>query len=103
MSKETEKPELKEYAEGWITEKKGTDMPLFLKLAYVVISLGCVTYLYLYMHGEVDHSERGTLVRLMNETTSLSTATIMMYIVIALAVIYVIILLIFAYSKFHED
>ncbi len=99
-----EKQEIKEYAEGWITEKKGTDIPLFLKIAYVVISLGCVAYLYVYMHGEVNHSERGVLVRLLNETTtSMSTATTMMYIVIALAAIYVVALLVFAYSKFHED
>lgn len=98
-----EQPEIKEYADGWITEKKGTDAPIFLKIAYIVISLGCVSYLFIYMHGEVSHSERGALVQLLNETTAIPVATTMMYIVIAIAVIYVIALLIFTYSKFHED
>ena len=26
--------EVKEYADGWITERKGTDVPTFLKIAY---------------------------------------------------------------------
>ena len=44
-----EQPEIKEYADGWITEKKGTDAPIFLKIAYIVISLGCVSYLFIYI------------------------------------------------------
>ena len=32
-----QKNELKEYAGGWITERKGTDIPGFLKLAFPVI------------------------------------------------------------------
>ena len=42
-----EKKELKDYAGGWITERKGTDVPGFLKLAFPVIGLGCVAYLFL--------------------------------------------------------
>ena len=36
---EEKKSELKEYADGWITERKGTEIPGFLKLAYPVIVL----------------------------------------------------------------
>ena len=42
MSDEIKKdvPEdLKEYAGGWMTERKGTDAPAFLKLAFPVIGL----------------------------------------------------------------
>ena len=35
-----QKNELKDYADGWITERKGTDVTGFLKLAYIVIAGG---------------------------------------------------------------
>ena len=35
-------PEVKDYAGGWITEKKGTEVPGFLKLAFPIIGLSCV-------------------------------------------------------------
>ena len=50
--------ELKEYAGGWMTERKGTDAPGFLKLAFPVIGLGCVAYLFLQIYGDVDHATR---------------------------------------------
>ena len=34
----SERPELHEYAGGWITERKGTEVPSFLKFAYIVIA-----------------------------------------------------------------
>lgn len=104
MNKENQQQnELKEYADGWITEKKGTDVPLFLKISFVVIASGCVAYLYFFMHGEVDNAERGPLVKLLNETTASPTATTFMYIVISIAIVYVAALLVFAYSKFHDE
>ena len=46
-------PKIKEYAGGWITEREGTDVPPFLKLAYIVIAGGCLAYFFLYMNGEI--------------------------------------------------
>ena len=37
---EPTKPKIKEYADGWITEREGTEVPGFLKLAYIVIAGG---------------------------------------------------------------
>ncbi len=36
--------EVKSYADGWITERKGTEIPAFLKFAYIVIACGCFAY-----------------------------------------------------------
>ena len=35
---EPEKSNLKDYAGGWIMEREGTDIPTFLKFAYIVIA-----------------------------------------------------------------
>lgn len=96
-----EKEEIKEYAEGWITERKGTEVPTFLKFAYIIIAGGCLTYLVVYMNGEVNHAERGPLVRMFNAATG--TANNVMYLVVALGVVYALILVSFAFKKFHED
>ena len=96
-----EKEEIKEYAEGWITERKGTEVPTFLKFAYIIIAGGCMTYLVIYMNGEVNHADRGPLVQLFNAVTG--TANNVMYLVVTLGVIYALILVSFAFKKFHED
>ena len=93
--------EVKEYADGWISERKGTDVPVFLKFAYIVIALGCVAYFFIYMYGEVNHSTRGALVRQFNAVTQSSSG--LMYFVAALILIYAVIVVKFAFSKFHED
>jgi len=99
---ETKDPkEIKNYADGWITERKGTDVPTFLKFAYVVIAAGCLAYLLIYINGEVSHSTRGHLVRQFNAVTG--TANGFMYLVAAMIVIFAIITVKFAFSKFHED
>ncbi len=49
--------EIHEYADGWITERKGTDVPTFLKFAYIVIMAGVIGYFFIYMNGEVNHSD----------------------------------------------
>ncbi len=101
MTEET-KPELKEYADGWITERKGTGIPGFLKLAYPIIALACIAYLFLFMNGEVNHSTRGNLVQQLNAVTGTSNG--FMYIVAALIAIYAVILLAFLFKKSeHED
>ena len=92
--------ETKDYAGGWITEKKGTDVPPFLKLAFPVIGLGCIAYIVIYMNGEVGHAERGAFVRQMNAATGASDA--FMYVVAALATAFVFTVLAFTYRKPHE-
>lgn len=93
--------EIKVYADGWITERKGTEIPAFLKFAYIVIAVGCIAYLFIYMFGEVNHSTRGALVRQFNSVTQTSPG--FMYFVGALMVIFAVVVIKFAFSKFHED
>ena len=97
----SEEKDLKDYAGGWIKERKGTDAPVFLKLAFPIIGLGCVAYLIVYMNGEVNHSERGELVKQFNAATT--SADGLMYVVAALALIFVVIAVFFAIRKFHEE
>lgn len=101
IKKNHETEDLKEYADGWMTERKGTDMPGFLKLAFPVIGLGCVAYLVLQMYGDVAHDTRGTLVQKFNEVSQTSPG--LMYAVTALGLIYVIAVVGFAIKKHHED
>ena len=92
-----EKPKIKEYADGWISEKEGTDVPAFLKGVYVVWGLGCASYLILYMNGETTHSDRGPLVVAMNNATT--TADGFMMAVAAMAFLYVFCVLFFAFRS----
>ena len=82
MSTEPKKTELKEYAGGWITERKESRIPGFLKLAYPIIVIAVVVYLVVFMNGEVAHSTRGVFVQQLNAVTG--TANPFMYIVGAL-------------------
>jgi len=100
MSDNNKQDEIKEYVDGWITERKGTDVPMFLKIAYIFIIGGCLTYLIIFMNGEVNHSERGVLVRTFNAATHSSPA--LMYAVAGIGVVYLAILLSFVFRKFHE-
>jgi hypothetical protein len=93
--------ELKEYAGGWMTERKGTDAPGFLKLAIPVIGLGCVGYLVFQMYGDTGHATRGPLVQQFNAATK--TNPVLMYGIAAMTLIYVAIVAIFAFRKPHED
>jgi len=97
MNKEQAKPELHEYAGGWITERKGTGIPGFLKLAYPVVAIACLAYLFIYMNGEIHHSTRGALVQQLNAVTG--TADSFIYIVAGLIVVYGLILLAFVFSE----
>jgi len=94
---EDKKPELTEYAGGWITEQKGTGIPGFLKLAFPIILISVIAYLFLYMNGEVTHSTRGNLVQQLNAVTG--NANTFMYVVLALIAAYVVLLLAFLYKK----
>ena len=103
MNENKTAPELpvKDYAGGWITEKQGTDVPPFLKLAFPVIGLSCVAYIVIYMNGEIAHAERGPLVQTMNRATMGNDA--FMYAVAVLALIFVIVVVSFAFRKPHGE
>jgi len=91
------KNELKEYAGGWITERQGTEVPGFLKVAFPIIGLGCVSYFIFFMNGEVNHEDRGPLVQKMNQATT--SADGLMYFVAALALVFVVTVVLFAIRK----
>lgn len=93
--------EIKDYAGGWISERKGTDVPTFLKFAYIVITLGCVGYCIRFMNGVLNDSERARLVEQLNQATYGSNA--FMYIVAAMGLIAGLVVIAFAFKKFHED
>ena len=99
--KQNGQEELKEYADGWMTERKGTDAPGFLKLVIPIIGLGCTAYLVMQMYGDTGHATRGPLVQQFNAATR--TNPVLMYGIAALALIYVAIVAIFAFRKPHED
>ncbi len=100
MDENKENDEIKEYAGGWMTERKGTDAPIFLKVAFTVIVLSCTTYLIVYMNGETSHADRGVLVQAFNKITG--TADGFMYFVAGLILLYAIILITFVFKKFRD-
>ncbi len=100
MEENNENKELKEYADGWMTERRGTDAPMFLKAAFVIIPIGALIYFMVYMNGETFHSDRGPLVAAFNKATG--TANGFMYFVGALILIYAAILIMFAFKKFKD-
>src|SRR5260370_15128794 len=97
---ESTKPKVKEYADGWITEQAGTEIPGFLKLAYTVIAGGALAYFLIYMNGEVTHSERGHLVRAMNAATEASAG--LMYAIAAMIVVFGVVVVAFSFGKSHD-
>jgi len=94
------KPKIKEYAGGWITEREGTSVPGFLKLAYIVIAGGAFAYFLIYMYGEVDHPDRGVLVRAMNAATEASAG--LMYAIATMIVVFGVIVVLFSFGKSHD-
>ncbi|HKN25162.1 MAG TPA: hypothetical protein VJX72_09970 [Candidatus Acidoferrum sp.] len=93
--------DIEELAGGWITERKNTEIPAFLKFSYIFIGGGCLLYILFFMNGEVNHSTRGNLVRQMNAHTQSSSP--FMYFVAALILIYLVIAIVFAFKKTHKD
>jgi hypothetical protein len=93
--------ELKEYADGWMTERKGTDAPGFLKLVFPIIGLGCTAYLVMQMYGDTGHATRGPLVQQFNAATRTNPG--LMYGIALVALVYVVIVAAFAFRKPHED
>jgi hypothetical protein len=98
---EPDKPKLKEYAGGWITERPDAGIPSFLKLAYVAIAGGAVAYFLIYMYGEVDNAGRGSLVRAMNAATGASAG--LMYAIAALIVVFGVVVVAFSVGKRRHD
>lgn len=90
-----------EIAGGWITERTGTPVPLFLKLTYIVFCLFGLYYLFAYAQGEVDHATRGALVRLQNEAAQLPGMG-WIYFIAAVLLLYVIGLLWYAFTAKEE-
>jgi hypothetical protein len=101
QDKQNGQEELKEYADGWMTERKGTDAPGFLKLVTPIISLGGVAYLVFQMYGDVHHATRGKFVEQFNLVSK--TNSTFMYIVAAMVLVYAIIVSVFAFRKPHQD
>jgi hypothetical protein len=97
---ETQKPNLKEYADGWITEGEGMAVPPLLKFAYIVIAAGAFTYFLVHMYGAVDHSDRGSLVRAMNAATEASGG--LMYAIAAMIVIFGMIVVALSFGKSQD-
>ena len=93
--------EIHEYADGWISERKGTGVPTFLKLSYIVVIACMIGYLYLYMNGEVTHSDRGGLVRQFNQISQSSPG--FMYAVIAMVAVFAIVVVAFAFKAVQKD
>ena len=96
----TDDKDIHEYADGWITERKGTDVPRFLKVTYILIGLGCITYLVVFKNGDVNNATRGVLVRQLNMSTG--GADMFMYFVAALALVALVGLASFAFKKLDE-
>jgi hypothetical protein len=97
----SEHEELKEYAGGWLKERKGTDVPPFLKLAFPIIGICTSLYIVVQMMGDVGHATRGKFVQQFNKVSVTSPG--FQYFVFALAILYVIVMLAFVYRKFKED
>jgi uncharacterized membrane protein HdeD (DUF308 family) len=91
------KEEIHGYADGWITERSGTEVPAFLKFAFIAIAGGCLAYFFIYMYGEVNHPDRGVLVKAMNAATEASAA--LMYVIAAMIIVYGIIVVAFSFRR----
>ena len=104
MSSEDEKgvPKVHELAGGWITERAGTPIPVFLKLAYVGFCLFGLFYLFKYSTGEIGHSTRGPLVEQLNQ---IATPPPMAWIVILGVILFAFVagLLAFAFRSKEEE
>lgn len=91
-----------EIAGGWITERKGTPIPLFLKLTYIGFCLFGLYYLFAYTQGETGHATRGELVRLFNQSAQLPGMGWIAF-VAAVLLVYVIGLLWYAFTAKEGD
>jgi hypothetical protein len=100
-SKQEAKEELQDYAGGWITERKHTDVPNFLRYAYIIIGVATVTYLIRYIYGETSHPGRGNLVEQFNRATETSPG--FMYAVAALVAVFFLAVILFAFRNTDHE
>lgn len=98
---EKDVPDVKDYAGGWITERKHTNVPAFLRATYIVVSICTLAYLIIYMYGEVNHSERGPLVKQFIQTSQTSPG--LMYFVAGITGLFLLSVIVFAFGKTHDD
>jgi hypothetical protein len=97
MAEQKATDELQDIAGGWIQERKGTDVPPFLKFCYIVIGLGVFVYCLRYINGAVNNATNGALVRQFDAATT--PANGFMYLVAGLVFLFVAITVIFAFRK----
>jgi len=93
--------DVKDYADGWMTERKNTEIPFFLKLSTPVISLGGVAYLVLQRQGDIGHATRGPLVRAFNLVSHPAPAVSLT--VAAIVLVYSIIVVRFTLATHKEE
>jgi hypothetical protein len=91
-----------EIAGGWITERAGTPIPVFLKIAYVGFCLFGLIYLFIYRFGEVDHATRGPLVQQLNQVADQPPAAWIVFLGVVLFT-FVVGLLAFAFRSREEE
>ena len=99
MAEHKHSEELEDIAGGWIQERKGTDVPKFLKYCYIVIAVGPFIYCLRYINGAINNAANGALVRQFDAATT--SANGFMYFVAALIAIYAVITIAFAFRKVH--
>ena len=102
MSTEPRDEKVHELAGGWITERVGTPIPLFLKLAYVGFSIFGLYYLFAYWTGEVGHSSRGAFVEEFNQAVDLPGGVWLAVIAVALAA-FVVGLLLYTFRQGGDE
>ncbi|MBI4903724.1 MAG: hypothetical protein HY820_08820 [Acidobacteria bacterium] len=93
--------EIQEIAGGWITERKHTQVPGFLRFSYIIIGVSTVSYLVLQMYGDVGHPDRGSLVEQFNRISETSPG--LMYGVAALAAVFFLAVIMFAFGEKEHD
>ena len=96
----TPETKIKEYADGWITEREGAPIPGFLKLAFIVISCSALAYILLFINGDVNNTPRGELVRAFDAATQFSAS--LMYAIAAMIVVFGVIVVVFSLRRPHE-
>jgi hypothetical protein len=102
MSAEPREEKVHELAGGWITERVGTKVPIFLKLAYVGFSLFGLYYLFAYWSGEVGHSSRGPFVEEFNKAIDLPGGAWLTVMAVSVG-LFVVGLLVYAFGKGDEE
>ena len=102
MSSEPQDEKIHEVAGGWITERVGTPIPLFLKLSYIGFSLFGLYYLFTYWSGEVGHSSRGPFVEEFNKAIDMPGGAWLAVMAVSLG-LFVVGLLAYAFRKGGEE